>query len=184
VPTVTTKVEPKTDSKSDAKKPSIKGEKAEKGERTREPVVQLEFLEAVDSRTAKKGQVVPLKVVEGVSVDGTLRFRKDAPASGLIEGVDPPGRFGKRARIRMRLEWAKDVNGAQIPLQSYSTGHRFELGAGGASLGGALLLGPVGLLGGALIKGGHITIKKGTRVQSKALLPDRKPAPGLENNAH
>jgi hypothetical protein len=171
------------------------GEPKEK-DSTKEPGLRLEFLTALDSRTAKKGQVVPLRVVEDVTVDGKLRFRKDAEASGIIEGVDPPGRFGKRARIRLRLDWVKDVNGNQVPLKSYTTGNRFELGAGGASLGGAIFLGPLGLLGGALIKGGHIQIKQGTRINARSLRPaeekkseqqkpaeEKKPAPAGETKA-
>jgi len=136
--------------------------------------VRLEFCDTIDSRTAKRGDLIHLKVAEDTSVDGKVRFRRDAEAAGIIEGVEKPGRFGKKAVIRMRLDWAKDINGEHIPLQSYSTGHRFEAGAGGASLGAAVFLGPIGLLGGALVKGGHIEIKKGTRIQARLIRPETK----------
>lgn len=141
-----------------------------------ETTIPLEFCDSLDSRTAKKGDVVALKVVDDVTIDGKLRFRKDADASGIVEGVEKPGRFGKRAQIKLRLDWAKDVNGQEVALASYTTGHRFEPGAAGAGLGGALLLGPIGLLGGALIKGGHLVIKKGTRIQGRVLAesPEKK----------
>lgn len=134
-----------------------------------EPTLPLEFTQVIDSRKVKKGDVVTLKVVDDTAISDKLRFRKDAPASGIIEDVKEPGRFGQRAQIKIRLDWVKDINGAQVPLASYTTGNRFEPGAGGASLGGLLFLGPVGLLGGAFIKGGHLTIKKGTRIQARVL---------------
>jgi hypothetical protein len=142
----------------------------------KEAAVPLEFLDAVDSRSARQGDIVRLQVMDDTNVEGKLRFRKGAPAQGIIEGVDSPGRFGKRARIRMRLDWVQDINGEHVPLQSYSTGHRYEAGAGGASLGAAIFLGPVGLLGGALVKGGHIVIKKGTRIQARILKPQERPS--------
>jgi len=149
-------------------------DEGKKGEKETGLTVPLEFCDTVDSRTAHKGDVVELKVVDDVQVDGRLRFRKDAAASGIIEAVHKPERFGKKAEIKMRLDWVRDVNGDQVPLSSYNSGKRFEPGAGGASLGGALLLGPIGLLGGALIKGGHLVIKKGTRIQGRVLDGEEK----------
>ena len=151
--------------------------KGEAGKKAQKAGVRLEFCAEVDSRTAKKGDVVPLKVVEDVTIDGQLRFRKDAEATGIVEAVDPPGRFGKQARIDIRLDWAKDLNGVKIPLRSYSTGRRFDPEAGGASLGAALLLGPIGLAGGALVKGRQVTIRKGTRIQASVLPPAKAEAP-------
>src|SRR5438046_7104297 len=65
--------------------------------------VPLEFCDTLDSRTAKKGDVVALKVVEDITIDGKLRFRKDADAHGIVESIEKQGRFGKRAQIKMRL---------------------------------------------------------------------------------
>jgi hypothetical protein len=131
--------------------------------------VPLEFMDSVDSRTARKGDVIPLKVVDDVTLEDGRQFRKDAEASAIIESVSKPGRFGKRAQIKMRLDWVKDADGERVPLGTYDTGHRFAPGAGGASLGAAVFLGPIGLLGGAFVKGGHLVIKKGTRIQAKLL---------------
>ncbi len=150
-------------------------EKAATSEKSAAPTVPLEFTEELDSRKVRKGDRVTLRVADDVTMDGKLRFRKGAEAQGIIERVKQPGRFGQKAQIQIRLEWAKDVDGKQVPLSTYSTGNRFDAGAGGASLGGAVLLGPIGLLGGALVKGGHITIKKGARIQAHLLeRPERQ----------
>lgn len=154
-----------------------KAEAGKKEQKAQKPGVRLEFCAEVDSRTAKKGDVVPLKVVDDVTLDGQLRFRKDAEATGIVEAVDPPGRFGKQARIDIRLDWVKDLNGEKIPLRSYSTGRRFDPEAGGASLGAALLLGPIGLAGGALVKGRQVTIRKGARIQASVLPPAKAEEP-------
>lgn len=155
------------------KDPSAKSEKPERTDRSAEkpqPItVGLEFQQELDSRTAKKGDQVALKVVDDVTVDGKLRFRQGAEANGIVEDVDPPGRFGKPAQIHLRLDWVKDINGEHVPLRSYHKGGSWDAKAGGASLGGALLLGPLGLAGGALIKGKQITIRKGARIKAQVL---------------
>jgi hypothetical protein len=165
----------KADSASSARRDEERSDAARRAN-----TVPLEFCDTIDSRTTKRGDLVHLKVSEDTPIDGKLRFRRDAEAAGIIEDVEKPGRFGKKAVIKMRLDWVKDINGEHVPLQSYSTGHRFAAGAGGASLGAAVFLGPIGLLGGALVKGGHIVIKKGTRIQARLLRPESKKSSGKE----
>lgn len=129
--------------------------------------VMLQFVEAVTTKSARKGDRIRLKVYTNVAVGGKTVIRQDTPATGLVESVRKPGRFGKRGQLRIRLESVKDVRGARVPLEDYGSGNRFTATGPGASSAGLLVLGPVGLVGGAFVKGKHITIEKGTRIQAK-----------------
>ena len=140
-------------------------------------VVALTFSERLQSQNTQKGQTVKLRAWSDVLVDGKVVIRQDAPAHGIVTQVKKPGSFGRKARIRVRLEWVEDVNGGHVPLQAYTTGRRFDPKGPGAAAGGLLLFGPVGLVGGLFVKGGHITIKQGTRIQAKVLAPGERPDP-------
>jgi len=138
-------------------------------------VVALMFAQRLQSQNAQKGQVVKLRAWSDVRVNGKVVVRQDAPAQGIVTNVKRPRSFGRKASIRIRLQWVQDVKGGHVPLQAYSTGRRFDPKGPGASAGGLLLLGPVGLIGGIFVKGGHITIKQGTRIRAKVLAPGERP---------
>lgn len=129
--------------------------------------VPLEFAQEVSTRSAHKGDEIRLKVYQDVVVKGKTLIRKDAPATGVVEAVKKPGRFGQRGQLKLRLTSVRDVNGDTVPLEPYKSGDRFSATGPGASGAGLLILGPVGLVGGAFIKGTHVTIEQGTRIQAK-----------------
>lgn len=137
--------------------------------------VLLQFQQDVSTKTAKKGDQIALRVYTDVVVDGKTLIKQDAPAVGIIESVRKPRSFGRRAELKLRLDSVKDVNGTRVPLEPYTTGDRFKATGPGAAGAGLLVLGPVGLVGGAFVKGSHITIDKGTRIQ--AAVWDGKPKP-------
>jgi hypothetical protein len=129
--------------------------------------VTLQFMQDVTTRTAAKDQRIKLRVYTDVVVNGKTLLRQDAPATGIVTKVRKPGRFGKRAELKIRLESVTDASGRRVALESYSSGDRFRAEGPGAAGAGLLVLGPVGLVGGAFIKGNHITIDQGTRIQAK-----------------
>ncbi|HMM58499.1 MAG TPA: hypothetical protein PKC25_00045, partial [Candidatus Rifleibacterium sp.] len=59
------------------------------------------------------------------------------------------------------------ANGKELPItlgeKSVKTNEQMGLAAG-ASLGGYMLLGPIGLIGGTFVKGKHIDIPKNTQL--------------------
>lgn len=128
--------------------------------------VMLQFMEEVSTRSAHKGDTVRFRVYTDVVVNGKTLIRQDAPAQGTITAVKKPGPFGKKAQLKIRIDNVKDVSGARVALESYSSGDRFKAAGPGAAGAGLLVLGPVGLVGGAFVKGKHITIDKGTRIQA------------------
>jgi hypothetical protein len=140
-------------------------------------LVVLQFDQDVDTRSAKKGDLIPLRVYSDVTVNGKTMIRQDSKATGVVTDVDKPGRFGKRGKLKIRLESVEDVNGRRIALDPYTSGERFKAEGPGAAAGGLLVLGPVGLVGGAFIKGNHVKVDKGTRIQARVAGPEEEPEP-------
>ncbi|MBM3459950.1 MAG: hypothetical protein FJX77_15625 [Armatimonadetes bacterium] len=62
------------------------------------------------------------------------------------------------------MDHVLDPDGNRIPLEPYKSGERFAVGGAAVSTAGAILLGPVGLIGGGFIKGRHVTVEEGTRI--------------------
>jgi hypothetical protein len=132
--------------------------------------VPLMFTENISSKTAKEGQMVNLKVAEHVTIDGTVVIPQGTPVTAVIEDIDKQGRFGKNARMHFSLNPIM-VNGQTIQLQDREKGLMFQGGntanAAAASVGGAVLLGPLGLLAGWGVVGKPVTIEAGHRVETE-----------------
>jgi hypothetical protein len=130
------------------------------------PII-LQFEQDVSTKEAHKGDEIRLRVYTDVVVGGKTLIRQDAPARGIVENVRKPRSFGRRAELKIRLESVRDVSGRRVALEPYTSGDRFTAGGVGASGAGLLVLGPVGLVGGAFVKGNHVKISKGTRIQAE-----------------
>lgn len=128
--------------------------------------VTLAFKQSLSSKTARAGDKVRMEVLNDVRVGGTTVLRAGTPVTAIIEKVDKSGRFGKNARIRLTLN---PVNG--IPLQPREKGKAFQGGktdkAAIASGAGALVLGPIGLVGGVFINGRNVNIKPGDKIDTE-----------------
>jgi hypothetical protein len=70
-----------------------------------------------------------------------------------------------------------DIRGNRIALDPYSSGERFKAEGPGAAAGGLLVLGPIGVVGGAFVKGNHVAIDKGTRIQARVAGEAKTPEP-------
>ena len=132
--------------------------------------VPLEFAQSVDSRTAKKGDLVKLTVAQDVIVSGQKVIAQGAPATATVMDVSHGKAFGKKAEIKLDQLRVPAVDGRLIQLGHYDSGKRYsDPKAEGAAAGGLILLGPIGLAAGAFIKGGHMLIKPGTHIDGAIL---------------
>jgi hypothetical protein len=127
--------------------------------------VPLEFAQRIDSRHARKGDLVKLRAQEDVTVDGAKVIARGASATARVMDVQKPKRFGKKAVIKLDQLRVRGVDGGQIQLGQYTSGKRYgNSKAVGAEAGGLIVLGPIGLAAGAFFKGGHLGIKPGTAI--------------------
>jgi len=127
--------------------------------------VTVVFDQALDSKTTKVGQSVRLHVKNDVSVGGQKVIRHGALVQGVITKVSKRKRYGINAEMRMDLKPVRSVTGMMVPLEASGKGEKIsgkKSGqAAGATVGGAAVLGPIGLAGGYFIKGKAVKIKVG-----------------------
>lgn len=135
--------------------------------------IKIEFLESLSTKQNRVGDVVKFKAADNLYVNDVLVLPKGAKGIGSIKKVVQPGIFGKDGRIDINFTSISGIDGTQIPValgelakQKISS----AAGAGAATIGGLVILGPVGLVGGAFVKGAPVTIPAGsyTYVQTTA----------------
>ena len=126
--------------------------------------IDLKFMQTLTSKNATIGQKVQLAIANDVTADGKLILKAGTPVTGVITKVDKRDHFGKNARIRLALNPVKSMYGEMITLEPRDkqsiTGRRSDT-AGAASVGGAAVLGPIGLIGGYFVVGKPVKIQVG-----------------------
>jgi len=142
------------------------------------PVI-LAFDQDLSSKTAKVGESVALHVKEDVMVNGHIIIPAGKQVSATISQVDKRKRYGINAKMRIVFNPIESNYGGKITLIPRSKGEYIggsKSGqAAGATAGGAILMGPVGLVGGYFVVGKPVTINAGdelpTEVASAVKLP-------------
>jgi hypothetical protein len=133
--------------------------------------VILAFDQALSSKTAKVGQSVALHVKNGVNIGGHTVLKAGTKVTAKISEVDKRKRYGINAKMRIVLNPVKSAYGGMITLEPRSKGKyvggKKSNEAAGATAGGAILLGPVGLVGGYFVHGKPVNIKVGDQLSTE-----------------
>jgi len=130
-------------------------------------LVRLKLEQSLSTRTNKTGEMVKLNAVEAIKLGETIVIKKGALAQAQLEKVRGPGRFGRNGSIKIRYLFVTSGRGKQIPIMlgERATKANQSMGlAAGASAAGYMILGPIGVVGGAFVKGHHIDIPAGTEL--------------------
>ncbi|MBR0043882.1 MAG: hypothetical protein IJP56_03500 [Synergistaceae bacterium] len=140
-------------------------------------VLKLRFMDELSPAISKKGDQVRLELMSDVIINGCLV----APAGSLllteIREVKKPRMFGVPGEVRLNFKELRPL-GPQHPnvtigaeaqkaiADARKAGDRGEgpvIGAGAASIAGAAILGPIGLVSGFFIRGNSLKIAAGSR---------------------
>lgn len=130
--------------------------------------VGLQFLTPVASDKITTGARVNFKIIADVVQNRHVVVRAGTPAAGRVTEVQRPGAFGQDAKVVIGLITTSAVDGTPIKLTdvvvSKAMVSKSRAGAAGASVAGMIILGPIGLLGGALIRGNDVEVPAGVGV--------------------
>lgn len=138
----------------------------------KDALIKVKFLEDINSKTDQAGADISFVVADNVSVGETVVIPKGAKGYGTIKKIVQPRIFGRDARIDLEFSHIIAVDGTEIPVYVGDLAKQEAAtmaGAAGASIGGMIIFGPVGVVGGAFVKGQSVTIPAGsfTMVQVK-----------------
>lgn len=130
-------------------------------------LVKIALVDPVNAKNLKVGDVIRYQAAEDVVEDGMLLFTKGAMGEGVVTKVSQAANFGRNAKVEMDFKSLTAVDGRSVDmfLGAEAQESMKEMGmAAGASIAGMVLLGPIGIIGGAFVKGSNVNLPEGTEL--------------------
>lgn len=135
--------------------------------------IKLRLGKTISSQTARKNDIVQMTVADDLFIDrNILAMSKGGIISARVRSVRRGGRFGRSGYVNLDIRNIESMDSSELPVEvTYAGQERFDkkrLGmAAGASTLGYLVLGPIGIAGGAFIKGDNVEVPAGTEISVK-----------------
>ncbi|MDR1515380.1 MAG: hypothetical protein LBS45_06775 [Synergistaceae bacterium] len=133
-------------------------------------VMKTKFINTLTVRNVKKGDSVALEITEDCVIGGSLAAARGNRLFAEVTKVRMPRSFGRPSEIEVGFKNIEFIDGSTAEVfigpesKKAMEVDSATIGAAGASVAGAVLLGPVGLAGGFLVRGSDKQIKEGTLV--------------------
>ena len=131
----------------------------------KDSVIKIEFTQELGNKISKVGDEVGFKAADNLYVNDVLVLPKGATGVGKVKKVVQPGMFGKDGRVDINFMYICGTDGTEIPVfvgELAEQQAKSYAGAAGAAIGGMIILGPIGAVGGAFVKGSSVTIPVGS----------------------
>ena len=130
-------------------------------------VFTLTLTEPISSKKNVKDDIVHVKLAEDIMDGEVLLVPKGTPGTGHITEITKARSFGRNAKLNIVFDQLQGIDGTiftALQGEEAKAKTKDELKAAGASVAGAVVLGPVGLVGGFFVKGKSIDLPEGTLV--------------------
>jgi hypothetical protein len=131
----------------------------------KDSLLKVKFMNDISSKTNQMGEQIDFVVDDNVYVGETLVLPKGAKGYGTIKKIVPARSFGRDARIDLDFSHVIAMDGSRVPVyvgELAKQEAKTAAGAAGASIGGMIIFGPIGVVGGVFVKGQSVTIPAGT----------------------
>ncbi|MDR0764500.1 MAG: hypothetical protein LBE65_02785 [Synergistaceae bacterium] len=131
-------------------------------------ILKAAFAKTLTVRNVSKGDIVELTVTEDCIVGGVLAVARGDRVFAEVTRVRMPRSFGRTSEISVEFKEAEIISGGRVPVTLGPNAKKAmeiesgAVGAAGASIAGAVLLGPLGLAGGFLVRGSDKQIPAGS----------------------
>ncbi|WP_110954093.1 hypothetical protein [Anaerosinus massiliensis] len=130
-------------------------------------LVKIKLVTPIESKTARVGDIVTYQVAEDVVMNGVLVFAKGAEGNGKITKVSQAQNFGRDAKVDIDFSSITAIDGSEVStfLGDKAKKETESMAiAAGATVAGLAILGPIGIVGGAFVKGKQVNIPEGTEI--------------------
>lgn len=130
-------------------------------------LIKIKTYDKISSVSSKSGDKVRFEVAENVYIDSKLVI--PAGSTGILEvsHVEKSGNLGKEGKINLELSKVMAIDGSELKVnldKEAQMMNRSQQLALGASILGAAVLGPVGLITGYFVKGNEEVLPKGSEI--------------------
>lgn len=133
----------------------------------KDTLVKIKTLSTLNSKQSKVGDTVALGIAEDVTIDGVLVFPQGASGIGKITKVEHSKNFGRDAKLEISFDNVRATDGSTVATllgDKAKKETKSLVTAAGASVAGMIILGPVGILGGAFVNGKDADIPIGSQL--------------------
>lgn len=133
-------------------------------------VFRVTFVDRVTPKSAVAGDIVRLKLEDNLAVGGYLIAPRGSRVIARVDTVKPPRSFGRPSEIKFAFERLEPLGPEAVPVflgdaSALATKSDATMAtAMGTSAIGAILLGPLGLAGGLLVRGDAPDVAPGTAI--------------------
>jgi hypothetical protein len=131
----------------------------------KDSLIKIKIMTKLDTKSSRAGDAVAFQAVEDVYVGGLLVVGKGAPGIGKVTKVEPAKNFGRDAKMEVSFDSIAAIDGTNIDTflgEKAKEETKSLATAAGATVAGLVILGPIGIVGGAFVHGQDITIPAGT----------------------
>ncbi len=131
-------------------------------------VFKVELGQTLSAKTAKTGDPVKMRLAGDLTLGDLLIAPKGSIVTGHVDSVQPPRSFGRKAEVRIAFDKLLPLGPEPVAVFMGERARKAAkaddsiVAAAGASFLGLVLLGPVGLAGGLLVRGDATVLQEGT----------------------
>ena len=130
-------------------------------------LAKVALVTPVNAKNIRVGDVIEYTAAEDIVSNGMLLFAKGAKGVGEVTKVIRAQNFGRDAKVVIDFKYLTAIDGTEVPMilgkESEEMMEHMAMAAG-ASIAGIVLLGPIGVIGGAFVKGKNVDLPAGTEL--------------------
>lgn len=133
----------------------------------KDTLIRIKIVTPLDTRSSRVGDAVTFQASDDVYVGGLLVIGKGAYGTGKVAKIEPAKNFGRDAKLEVSFDSIDSMDGSKIDTflgEKAKEETKSLAKAAGATVAGMVLLGPIGVVGGAFVQGQDITIPAGTEL--------------------
>jgi len=147
-------------------------------------LVKIRLLDTLNSDKNHTGDTFRYEVSNHVIIGDNLIIPAGSAGVGKVEKAKSAGRFGKHGKLDLGFNAISAIDGTQVPLhlgEAAREENKHVVAAAGASVVGAVILGPIGLIGGAFVEGKTAVFPAGTEFYIEVQSDTNLRSAGLED---
>lgn len=133
----------------------------------KDTAIKVRLLTPLSSTKSKKGDRIEIEIAQDVVVEGHLVIPKGTRSPGVVANVVTSGRLGRDGRVELDIRELAAIDGKMVAIGVGPTRPGIDQStqvAIGVGIAGLLVLGPIGVVGGALVQGRDAEIPAGTEL--------------------
>lgn len=142
----------------------------------KDSLLKIKIATPLNTHTSRPGDVVLFQVADDIYADGSLVIPKGAQGTGTVTKVERARNFGRDAQIQVSFDTIEAIDGTIIQTvlgEKAKEENKSMALAAGASVAGMVILGPIGIVGGAFVHGKEVDVPVGAQmyIQVKESVP-------------